>query len=79
MTINHQRYFSATSLDYPKNEIGLPIDMKDFETPSTHLLENAPKITRLLGQCSTNLHEDENEFEDIELNSLGPCAILLRF
>jgi hypothetical protein len=52
-------------------EFFLTNDVKAFETPSTHLMEHAPKIARLMGQGSANMHEDENEYEYIELDFLG--------
>ena len=69
-----QCYMSESSISYLK-DLGLPINMTDFERPLADLIEYAQQIVWVLNQCDLEINEEANEVQrdhhqDITLDCL---------
>ena len=74
MPPENQCYMSESSLSYLK-DLGLPIDMTDFERPLADLIEYAQQIVWVLNQCDLEINEEATEVQrdhhqDITLDCL---------
>ena len=71
----HQRLFSESSLNYLKDELGLPFSKGPFQRPLADMMQHTKQFVWVLNQGDAEVNEDATESDilhhrDIELDSL---------